>query len=522
MIAKTVFIFLIVFLGINPSVVCALDAAKLVKDDVCQECRAFEEGYSKKNQFKELTDALVALARKNKKNPPCVDYYIALSRYKQLKYLEETQSWDEYFSRGNEYRDAVVENAQKALARTGPQDPFGVYARILLWQFHKDQQDAFVDDALADVVLSVSAFARAGADIQVVKEAADALFSREEKVKARQLYKLYVDKITGSEVTAEYLFKTALGFVSAGNTELAEELYDAYLDKISKAWTKEKITPALIEIAKLFVYKDQGVSDPEYAEKIFAKVKEAGGKGAFNEELIYLRAFNLEKMKSFSQAKLFYQDLLKRFPATIHRDLVLLKLGLISAYCLGDAGAGKEYLEELAHAPQVKNRVAQAFYHLGLLSQWGDSLDQAKKYYAAAIEKSAGSYLETEGPAKERLQEIEEARPIEYNLKTFLDAALKDAGILHDKTKLFLRATPSSAKNNQEVIIGSMPYLVQTGCLQAEMQYLWSGSLGAAKPAMQEASFKTTYAQAGTKEVFVVVVSATGVVDGDVDFIEIE
>lgn len=506
-------LFLTVLLaGTGPSMLCAADAAKPAAPDVCVECRRLEEEYAKKEQFRELADKLSELARKNKKNPPCVDYYMALARYRQLKSLEEKQSWDEYFSRGNEYRDAVVENAQKAVNAASPQDPYGVYARLLLWQFHKDQQDTFVEDALSDLVSSALAFAKSGGDIQVVKDAADTLFSREEKVKARALYQLYVDRVAGADTKEEDLLKSAQGFVKSGNTELAQALYDAYLARISKSWPKEKLVPVLVEIAKAFSYKDEGVSDPEYAEKMFARIIELAGADALSQELLYLRAFNFEKSKNYPQAKAGYQELLRRYPSLPGQNLVLLKLGLISAYCLGDVAGAKEYFQKVAADPKAGALASQAFYHLGLLSQWADALDEAKKFYASSAEPLA----------KERLEEIEEARPIEYNLKTFLDAALKSEGFQHDRTKLFLRSSPSLAKVNQEVAVGSMPYLVQTGCLVAEMQYLWSGNLGSAHPGMQEASFKTTYPVAGVKEIFVVVVSATGVVDWDVDLVDVQ
>jgi hypothetical protein len=195
---------------------------------------------------------------------------------------------------------------------------------------------------------------------------------------------------------------------------------------------------------------------------------------------------------------------------------------MITAYGLGDPLGAREYFEKVSLEPKAGLGQAQAFYHLGLLSQWADALDEAKKYYSQSLEASKNNTSEIEALAKERLQEIEEARPIEYNLKTFLDAALKSPDALHDRAKLFLRANPSMGKTSQEVIVGSMPYVVQTGCLVAEMQYLWSGNIGQAHPSMQEASFKTTFLSPGIKELFVVVVSATGVVDWDLDFAQIE
>ena len=77
------------------------------------------------------------------------DYRAALSRYQQLKYLEETKNWDEYFAKGNDYRDEIVTKAEKVSSTAALDDPLRIYSRLLLYSFHKDQQDTFTEDALS-------------------------------------------------------------------------------------------------------------------------------------------------------------------------------------------------------------------------------------------------------------------------------------------------------------------------------------------------------------------------------------
>ena len=71
-----------------------------------------KELYLKENKYTEFVEFLESLATKKKDLEPVINYYIAFSRYYQLKHLEETQNWDEYFSQGNTYRDQIIEKAE--------------------------------------------------------------------------------------------------------------------------------------------------------------------------------------------------------------------------------------------------------------------------------------------------------------------------------------------------------------------------------------------------------------------------
>jgi hypothetical protein len=46
-----------------------------------------------------------------------------------------------------------------------------------------------------------------------------------------------------------------------------------------------------------------------------------------------------------------------------------------------------------------------------------------------------------------------------------------------------------------------------------ELQYLWSGDLGGAHPAATESNFQGVYADSGTKEINIVIVSPAGTID---------
>ena len=477
--------------------------------------------YFSENKYSEFVEFLNSLAKQKKELEPAINYYIALSRYSQLKYLEEKQNWDEYFSNGNAYRQEITEAAGKTISSTSSADTLNIYARLILWQFHRDQQDVFWEQALSDLMNSISEYVKTAQDPKTIKYAADKLLAYGEKGKAKELYKIYVDKIITSAINDDRLKETASTFYKEGNPELAEALYDVYIDRIVKSAPKEKLIPTLIGIAKDFSYKDEGLKDALYAEKIFKKIEETGTKDIFDEPLLYLRAFNLEKVKEYPGAKDLYCDLVIRYPNSTYADEANFKVGIIYTYILRDIKAGKGYFEKLAQKESPSPQVICAFYQLGLLSQWEQDNTKAKEYFNKLLERAKDGFSETVNLAKERLKEIEEAKPIEYNLKTFLDVSLKEEDANFDMTKIDLKSSIYRAKKEQAIDISSTPYIAQTGCLQVELQYLWSGHTGTAKPSPEQSAFNTTYIHPGTKEINLIVISASGVVDRNIDLVDV-
>ena len=459
--------------------------------------------YFKDNKYPEFVDFLKSLSLKKKEIEPFVDYYIALTRYSQLKYLEEKQNWDEYFSQGNTYRDEITAAAQKSIDATGPKDALWVYARLLLWQFHKDQQDVLAEQALSDLMSSVSEYSKESNDPLPIKNAADKLLSYGEKGKSRELYKIYVSKIISSDLKDDQLKNTAGDFYKQGNLELSEAIYDVYLERIIKSLPKEEAVAILFDIAKLFAYKNEGSNDMLYAEKIFQKIEELAGKESFDEELIYLRAFNLEKAKEYQMAKDIYVDFVQRFPADSRVEQATYKIGIICAYILRDIKCGRDNFVKLAEKETTTPYVISSLYQLGLLSQWENDLEKAKGYYNKLLEKAKEDFSESLAMAKERIKEIEESRAMEYNIKTFLDVSLKGTELVGDMQKLNLNASSYILNKGKEVAITSGAYVPESGCMQVELQYLWSGDLEKTKPPLAQLSllpsFTTSYKDPGTK-----------------------
>jgi TolA-binding protein len=484
---------------------------------------AAKEFYFKENKYNDFIEFLNSISQKQRSLASFVNYYTGLSRYHQLKFLEEKQNWDEYFSQGNNYRDQLSSSLKQSIKSTAPQDKINLYSRLILWQFHEDQQDAFAQTALSDLMSEAQEYAKSASELNPLKEVADKLLSYGKQVNSKELYKIYIDKIASADIKDEELKSMAEQFLKEGKFELAQTIYDVYIERILKVLPREKFLPVLIDIAKLFAYKDEGVKDVFYAQKLFKKIEELGGKEAFDEELTYLAGFNAEKAKEFNQAKDYYIVLLNRFPQTKYADEAAYKTGVIFTYLLGDLRKGKEYFKELAQKETVSPEVISSLYQLGLLSQWQGALDKAKEYYDKLIENfSAASPNESLAQTKERLKELEESKPLAHNLKIFLDISLEEEYANFNMSKVDLKSALYRPPKDNEVNINSTAYPPQSGCMQVVVEYLWSGDLGKTEPPSQDSSFTTSYSATGTKVINLVVTTPSGIIDRAIDLVNVE
>lgn len=531
---KSKFRFLVLglfFCSVISSLIFAKDEATLDCKRQIEELKEFKgdcpcftavmEEYLKDNKYTEFVDYLKSLAQKNKSASTCAHYYIVLTRYRQLKYLEEKQLWDEYFNQGNSYRDDLTTFARAAIDATKPSDALNIYSRLVLWQFHQDQQDAFAQESLTALTDTVSEYAKSAVDFKPLREVADILSKYGENLKSKELYRLYAQKIITLETKDEELLRLASDFFGQGNLGLAETLYDAYIERLIKASPKEKALAALIELAKQFSYQPDKPNDPLYAEKLFIKLEELGGKEVFNQELMYMRANNLEKAKEYTKAKDYFIQLTSLYPGSNYADEADYKTGIIFTYILRNAKEGEVYFKKLAKKEEVNPWVVSGLYQLGLLAQWQDDFEGAKKYYSTLTEKAKDGFEDSVAMAKERVKEITERKPLEYNLDTFLDASLKEEFSNFDMSKLELKVTPNQTKTGTEVEIASSVYTIESGCMQVVLQYLWSGDPGGLEFKEDKPAIKTKYSSPGTKVVNLVVVSPVGIIDRSLAIVDI-
>ena len=477
----------------------------------CVNIQEAQTKYLVGNQYNEFIDFLDN--SKDKSVQTCLDYYKADMRYRQLKYLEEKQSWDDYFSNGNTYRDQIVVSLQKVIRQTDNRNCLRPKSRLLLWQFHHGQQDAFLEQSLADLVADINVYAQKTNDPELIREVADKLLASGEKAKAGQIYKLYVDKLVSGKINQEELKGKAAGFYKEGNLELAKSIYDIYIEKAAKSLAADKFIQELFEIASLFVYKPAGFYDLAYAEKIYARIEEFAGDKVFNQETIYLRAFNLEKFRDYQEAAKYYLQLTRLYADSKYFDEAAYKIAMINVYALADINEARKYFELLAAKDKFSPQVISAFYQLGLLAQWEGDPAKAKNYYDLLLNNSKGNYTETAAQAKERLKEIGDNLPISYNLKTFLDLSLKKESALSETGRAELMPSAYLLTKGQKIVVSSSVNMPQSGCNQVQLQYLWSGDLAGVHPSVDDDNFQAAYADPGTKEINIVVVSPAGAVD---------
>lgn len=480
--------------------------------------------YLKENDYNGLVDFLQSLSKKKKGFGAQFDYYTALTRYQQLRFLEERQLWDEYFSRGNEYREDIVERATRARTQTETADPVHVKAQGLLWQFHHFQQDAFVGQALEDLMKDVEAYAGSSKDTAILKDIADILAQAEERSAAKRVYDLYIRGLASTGLSDEEYVKAAKQFLTDGNRDLAESMYDVYREKIAGTPGKEPaaVAASLIGVAMDFAYGADKQSDPAYAEAVFAQASTLRPVETWEETTMYARAYNAEKMKEFALARQLYQLFLKTYPASALAGKARYKSGLIAAFALGDIEQARTDFNSLSDKSSgVDQFLPESLYQMGMLAQWEGDASKAQAFYSKAAAHGAVTQ-DTALLIKKRLQEIKEGKGINDNLKTFLDITYGPDRIMYTMSKAQLTCSPAAVLPKERIGVRSEAMIGSTGCFAVGLQYLWSGHLGDAQPGLTEDYFTTAYADKGVKEVFLVVVSPTGIVDRAFDIVDVE
>ena len=224
---KSNFIYTVIIFGVFLSSPVFSQPAAIQENAVVRNCANLENEkikYFQENKYSEFVDLLGNYKIEDKLNSSCIDYYKALTRYAQLSYLEEKQSWDEYFANGNNYREQIVDGVNKVIAQTSPSDELRSKSRLLIWQFHRGQQDAFYEQALIDLIAVLKAYAGGSGDATLLNQIADSLLSEGEKSSARELYKLYVAKLAQEKMTDLELKTIAAGFYKENNLELAQTI----------------------------------------------------------------------------------------------------------------------------------------------------------------------------------------------------------------------------------------------------------------------------------------------------------
>lgn len=480
--------------------------------------------YFTQHQYAPLIDFLRKLEKT--KTPVCeapIGYYLGLCRYYQLKHWEETQDWKEYFDLGNRYREEVFSETEK-VSESCPFSSLGVKAQLINWLSHKAQNDAQAAGALAKLMDMVNVYAKKDAEPEIIKEIADSLAKHEEIGFAKAAYNLYVNRFLETEKSPLKLRSAAEEALKERNVDLAEIIYERYIEMIRASLSKDTLALELIAVIRNFA-SDGWVkgNDPYYAEKVFGALQEFCGRGYFSEELQYLRAYNLQRLKEYLRCVEEYTILVTDFPKGNYLDEAEFKLGIFYAYRLGQKEKGMSRWQKIIERNSSWEYASESLYHKSVLSHYAQDFAAAKEGYgkilALVSEKSDSKNLRERVALRQR--EINEARPIEYNLKTFLDASLGQSRLSQAGTELLVRPYKAVSFKQEEIKFASQQFQIETGCLVPELTYLWSGDLGSITPVPAAAEFTTDYQVPGTKVVHLVVLSASGVIGSALEMVEV-
>ncbi len=483
-----------------------------------ESLQKLKECYYSSGRYGDLISSLKTVAAKKKDLAGWTYYYAGMARYDQLAAIQAEKKWDEYFSSGEDYRREALEYAQKAVKSAAVEGgALTVYSRLLLWQALRENQEDTASKALLELLSAAREYAAAdGSGPAVLKDAADALAASGEKIKAGGLYKLYIEKKASGASGLEEISALAEQFMKEGNTLLSEPAYDAFAEGLlrSPAYSKEEKISMLLDIAGRFVYKDSGFCDPEYAEKIFAMAESLAGRDGFQEDRLYARAWNLEKSRSFEAAAERYAGLAGKFPAGKNADEAVFKAGVIRMYALRDTEGGKSYLQRLADSGRQNPYVVSAIYHLALLLQWEGDSSRAAEYYNALIGIAGKHYEEDVALSRARMAELAGNKPIEYNLRTFLELSFRPENAGYNMSRLDLGASPVPASSGENVSVSSSAHTAESGCMPVKLSFLWSGQTGKDSAlSADDAGFSTVYLEQGSRVINVVALHPSGAID---------
>ena len=488
-------------------------------------------------------------------------YHIGLCRYHQLRYLEETRNWPEYFDRGNFYREELFQETLKTVSLC-PESPWAIKAQVINWLEHKAQNDSLGKEAIDKLISLINTYVKQEVEVlnlEVIKEAADVLQREEEPALAKAVYNLYVNRLDGAKTAKEELRLAAESALESGNISLAEIVYERYIDGIKGSFSKEALVKELSVIAEQFSAAGSGrFKDMAYAEKIFTILEDSCGTGCFSDELQYSRAYNLQRLRDYSKAVQEYEKLAKNFPASLRINEAEFKLGVLYTYAPLDISSNRNTKNNLTGSQKEKGLhywqkvierdsdlilVVESLYHKALIGQYAQSFAAALADYSRILERINNNpdFKELTERVFKRQKEIQESKPIEYNLKTFLDVSLKGGEPPGAQTAaLDLSAEPFKTTIGKPVNPalshpGELPYSgkggvkfslnqpqTMTGCLVPELTYLWSGDLGSVYPVPTTPEFSTDYQTKGVKVVNVVVLSGLEPVGSALEMVDVD
>ena len=279
----------------------------------------------------------------------------------------------------------------------------------------------------------------------------------------RKVTSLYIEFLQKSE-SAQVLREELESFYNQKDIETFSKLAKSYLNLIrGKKEFKEEVRNFL-ERSICDGFKEY--CQPYFAEELF---KEFSDLDDISSDWLYLRAYNLEKASEYEKAVSVYKDFLDRFPESPLLNEVLWRLGFIYLYKLSDFSQAEEYFLKL------KDRGFKVDKYLNVIED------------RVNLEK------------------------LSYNEEMFLKA-LEEKNLFL-KGRLQIDSYPARAFLGQRVRLRSLSFSPDTGCLQPQGLFLWSGDLGEVKIATNTPGFQASFKKEGFK-----IINLVEVVSGNTFF----
>jgi tetratricopeptide (TPR) repeat protein len=480
-------------------------------------------------KFDELIAYLTSLLKKGFERLPDVYFYRAYARQAQLDYWKKIKNWEGVYDKGSEFKASMEADLAQAEKFTKARPDMALRIAMLRWLI-ASQDDAEAAPGLFDDVVSKAKSAASQPDTMIlIKDTADSLSSYEDKNLSRRLYEVYASALKASGPAPEQLKKAGQDFVQQKNIYLAKTLFEGYLEQF--AGDSDVLAKETVLIADKFAdHGRQEALDPVYAEGLYQKAFDLAGQKAFSAVSQYNRAFNLERMKDAEAAIREYGKILSDYPDFSDRAEVEFRVGVLRAYAVRDIQGAVASFEHIKTAYPQGRISLSSLYQLGLLSQWESKNDAAKAYYEALMTSAQAQGADMEKDelvllSRERLQEIEEKKPMKYGLRLFFEGifgASRDVQASDMPLSVDVTGRPAKAAVSNDVVFTVTTSNPVTGCMMPDYSYEWSGETGTAANIPNSATWTTSYGTQGIKVIHVAVVGNNGLEGVGFEMIQIE
>ncbi len=491
--------------------------------------RSIVAWYVGDGKFDELMVYLTSLLKKGFERLPDVYFYRAYARQAQLDSWKKAKNWEGVYDKGPGLKAAMEKDLAQAEKFVQGRPDMALRIAFLRWTV-ASQDDPEAAPGLFDDVVNKAKSAAAQPDTMVlIKEMADSLSSYEDKNLSRRLYEVYASALKASGPEPEQLKKAGQDFVQQKNIYLAKTLFEGYLEQFTG--DPDILARETVLIADKFAHRGrQEALDPVYAEGLYQKAFDLAGQKAFLAPSQYNRAFNLERMKDFEAAMKEYGKILSDYPDFSDQAEVEFRIAVLRAYAVRDIHGAVASFEHIKTTYPSGRLALSSLYQLGLLSQWESQNDAAKAYYEALMTsaQSQGADMEKDELvllSRERLQEIEEKKPMKYALRLFFEGvfgASGDAKASGMPLSVDVTGRPAKAAVNDDVVFTVTTSNPVTGCMMPAYSYEWSGETGAAANIPNSATLTTSYGIQGIKVTHVAVVGNNGLEGVAFEMVQIE